>query len=476
MRLMDVMTAPWAITVDMLNEIRGIYETHLRGDKIDIDGVEARLGHSLNNERENYQVIKGVAVIETHGVIAKRMNMFSRISGGVSTQLLEKDINEALEDPEVKAIILDIDSPGGTVDGTFELADSLHEMRGSKPIVSLANGLMASAAYAIGSAADKVYISGPTTMVGSIGVVSTHTDYSGYEEKIGVKTTEIYAGKYKRIASQHAPLTQDGRESMQEHVDYLYSVFVEKVATFRGVPVRTVLDDMADGRLFIGQQAIDAGLVDGVSTLDNLIAELSEGRLPETSSPSGAAEDEIELSESDNETDPEQQIITQSNEEPEMEITKGLIAEQHPEIAEAFRAEGAATANAEGAEQERQRIKDVFAQSMPGHESLINEMAFDGKTTGPEAAVAILQAEKNNQKKVVSDLEADAATVSDVGDSADTDDSVETDSDLPVDQRCQANWDKSKTLRASFGNDFDSYVAYQTAVENGQVKVLGGSK
>ncbi len=470
MRLADVMNAPWAITPSMLHEIRDIYETHLRGEKIDIEGVEARLGQQLNNERENYQVIDNVAIINVHGVIAKRMNMFTRISGGVSTQLLEQDIREAREDTEVAATILDIDSGGGTVDGTFELADVIYDMRGEKPIIALASGLAASAAYAIGCAADKFYISGDTTTVGSIGVVSMHRDYSGSEEKQGIKTTEIYAGKYKRIASDYSPLTQEGRENIQETVDYLYSIFVGRVAKFRGVPVSTVLDDMADARLFIGQQGIDAGLVDGVSTLDNLIAELSQGRMPDhTASVSG-------------ETQLDYEIIHDITKEPKMadknEITKGFVAENHPEIADAFRAEGAVTASAEGATAERQRIQDVFAQSMPGHDALIQDLAFDGKTTGPEAAVAVLNAERENNHKLVSGLAADAVEVSAVAGSVGGDDAIVDgeNTGAPIEDRCKTKWDKSKKLRAEFGNDFDCYLAYQTANENGQVRIIGSQK
>jgi signal peptide peptidase SppA len=141
--------------------------------------------------------------------------------------------------------------------------------------------MMASAAYWIGSAADQVYIGADTAAVGSIGVVASHTDYSRREEMLGIKTTEIYAGKYKRIASEHQPLSADGREYMQETVDYLYSVFVGEVAKQRGSDPETVHQNMADGRIFTGQQAVSAGLVDGVSTLDQLIADMGASQIAE---------------------------------------------------------------------------------------------------------------------------------------------------------------------------------------------------
>lgn len=279
MRIIDVLTSPWAIQPAKLLEIKAIYATHLRGDPIDIEMVEKRLGRPLVNERQPYENRDGVAVIPMQGVIAKRMNMFADISGGVSTELVARDIADALADQAVHSIVLHMDSPGGTADGTQALARTVMAARGSgKQIVAFADGVMASAAYWIGSAAQRVYMADGTTQVGSIGVVATHTDVSGMEEKAGVKTTEIYAGQYKRIASSYSPLSKEGKQSIQDQVDYLYGVFVADVAAQRGVPEETVLKNMADGRIFIGQQAIAAGLVDGVSTLDALVVDLNRSR------------------------------------------------------------------------------------------------------------------------------------------------------------------------------------------------------
>jgi len=273
MKLLDILCSPWAIMPNRLTEIQEIYFTHLRGEKINIKEVEARIGKPLENEDQGYEIENGVAVIPVQGVIAKRMNMFSRISGGASTELIARDLKSALEDPKVKSILLYIDSPGGSVDGTQELANMIFEARDQKQIVAYTDGLMASAAYWIGSAAQKIYISGDTVQVGSIGVVAQHVDISKAEERVGVKTTEIVAGKYKRIASRYAPLTEDGQKTLQEAVDYIYSVFVNDVAKFKGISEEKALS-MADGKVFIGKQAIEVGLVDGVQSLSGLIDRL----------------------------------------------------------------------------------------------------------------------------------------------------------------------------------------------------------
>jgi signal peptide peptidase SppA len=278
MTIPNILNSPWAITPEKLMEMRNVYLSHLRGEKPDLAAIAANIGKPLNSKRDGYKVESGVAIIPVEGIIAKKMNLLTQISGGTSTQALQQDIADAAADPMVNAIVLLIDSPGGEVDGTQAAANMVRAIRdeGRKPIVAIADGLMASAAYWIGSAAERVYMSGDTDAIGSIGIVAAHTDYSKADEQRGIKVTEITAGKYKRIASQHEPLSDEGRADIQAKVDHLYSVFVDSVASNRGVDTPTVLDKMADGRVFLGKQAIDAGLVDGVSSIPQLVADLNK--------------------------------------------------------------------------------------------------------------------------------------------------------------------------------------------------------
>ncbi len=268
MKILDVLNSPWAIIPGKLSQIQEIYFAHLRGEKIEFPKQAKK-----EEKEQGYEIVEGVAIISIDGVIAKKMNLFLDISGGVSTQLIERDFREAVADPGIRAIVLNVDSPGGTVDGTQELANVIFEARGQKPIIAFTDGMMTSGAYWIGCAADKVYISGDTVMVGSIGVVMEHIDISRAEEKEGVKTTEIYAGKYKRIASRYMTLSEEGRATLQDIVDYIYSAFVRDVARNRGVSEEKTLG-MADGKIFVGERAIHTGLVDGVSTLSDLVLSL----------------------------------------------------------------------------------------------------------------------------------------------------------------------------------------------------------
>ena len=325
----------------------------------------------LANDPKAYQVQDGVALIALEGVIAKRMNMFMQISGGVSTEMAVRDLQAAQADASVHSIILCIDSPGGTVDGTQTLADAIAAC--TKPIVSLASGTMCSAAYWSGSAANAVYIVDGTTVVGSIGVVATHQDVSKAQAAQGIKTTEIYAGKYKRITSSYEPLTKEGKQVMQDQVDYTYALFVDAVAKNRNCTADVVLANMADGRIFIGQQAIDAGLVDGVSTLAQLVQQLNANR-------SGASQGGFTRAGA-------AQVPPQSIQGAAMPITREQLAAEAPDVLAAIRQEGATA--------ERERIQAIEAQAITGHDKLIQALKFDGKSTAGDAAMAIVAAEKS---------------------------------------------------------------------------------
>jgi ClpP class serine protease len=155
--VLDVLNSPWAITPDKYAQIRDIYVRHLNGEPVNLKAIEAELGRPLDNKRpENYEIVSGVAVIPVVGVIAQRMNLFAAISGGTSTQALAKDFADAMARTEVNSILLVIDSPGGEVNGTQELANDVFAARGVKPVVALCEGVMCSAAYWIGSAADEM--------------------------------------------------------------------------------------------------------------------------------------------------------------------------------------------------------------------------------------------------------------------------------------------------------------------------------
>lgn len=376
-RLLDVVTAPWAILPGKLIEIVAAYDARMLGEQVDLQAVAASLGRPLGSEPQDYEILNGVAVIPIMGTIGRRANLFSDISGGASSDLVMRDLRAAAANSRVNSILLHIDSPGGTVAGTQQLADVVREVGAAKPLVTLGDGTMASASYWVGSAAKAVYIADGTTEVGSIGIVTSHRDMSGAEAQRGVKTTEIYSGKYKRIASSFAPLSEEGHVYMKDQVDYLYTQFVQAVADNRGASVDQVLADMADGRVFIGQQAIDAGLVDGIATLEQLVGRLAAGEFSKT----GARTVPPSKTRADLPTSPKGTS---------MSITREELAAQSPELLQQIQSE----ASAAGAAAERERILGVEAHAMAGHEKLIATLKADGKTTPDQAAAQVLAAHR----------------------------------------------------------------------------------
>lgn len=142
--------------------------------------------------------------------------------------------------------------------------------------------MVASAAYWIASAAQSLHLASNTTGAGSIGVLATHVDISGLEERAGVRRTEIVAGKFKASGSPHKPLSAEGREVLQAQVNYLYGLFVADVAAHRRINQATALK-MADGRVYMGTQAVNAGLVDGIADRGHVLAMLAGKKAPTAS-------------------------------------------------------------------------------------------------------------------------------------------------------------------------------------------------
>lgn len=390
MSLMQVMTGCWAIDEPHLREIHAIYATHLRGEKIDIAAVEARIGHPLASEQSDTQMLAGgVALIEASGVLAPKANLFMQISGGISTRMLTQQVEQAAAAPSVKSILLSMDSPGGNVLGVPEAAEAVFQASKIKPVVVHVTEGLQSAGYYIGAAANAIYVSGPVVQVGSIGVLMSRN----YDPTKTQVEENITAGKYKRLGNDREALSPEARAVYQADVDYLYSIFVDDVARFRGTTSDNVLEFMAEGRQFRGQQAIDAGLVDGVSTRDALIQMMASNpdqfaerrrarfkvatvRTPTTTTGAGAAQGDVTAN----------ATTTEGNDmEP---ITREMLEKDHAPTFKALQNEFMAA----GAKAERDRIEGVRATSVPGHEALVEQMANDGTTQPGDAALRVVAA------------------------------------------------------------------------------------
>jgi len=274
--------SPWAIMPEKLEQIVAFIELKAEGGNLSKDDIAAVMQARKNG---NSVVSGSIAVLPLFGIISQRMDLMSEYSGGTSTELFSRDFKSALADPSVTGIIINIDSPGGTVYGVEELATEIYLARGKKPIMAIANSLAASAAAWIGMAAGK-FLSTPGGEVGSIGVYSAHTDISKAEEMTGFKTTLISAGKFKVEGNPYQPLDEEAQSAIQSRVNEYYQMFTKSVARHRGVPISQVREGMGQGRVVGATEAMKLGMIDGIMTLDQAIMDMArnEGKKAQATS------------------------------------------------------------------------------------------------------------------------------------------------------------------------------------------------
>lgn len=214
-----------------------------------------------------YLVKDRVAVIDFNGPITNRGSFFSFMFGEAVLPDIEHQIEAADADADVDGIVLCIDSPGGPPAGLTEFTETAR--RCSKQIVGFCDGMAASGGYWAASSLNSLVIS-KTASVGSIGVIAILTEVTKAAEKEGYTLNVLRAGKYKAMGNRYEPLTAAGRAEVQGELDSLYSVFIDAVAENRGITTQQVLP-MADGKVFIGQEAVDVGLADKIGSLEDAI-------------------------------------------------------------------------------------------------------------------------------------------------------------------------------------------------------------
>lgn len=421
-----VAAQPWAIQPDMLATIAAI----ARRENESVDALEGRLGRPLQNARK-VTTRDRVAVIPVTGPVFRYANLFTEISGATSLEVLSRDFVTAAEDPAIKHIVLNIDSPGGQANGIAEFAQMVRESE--KPVTAYVDGTAASAAYWIAAAASRIVMS-KTAMVGSIGAV------------VSISTTKSDGAV--EIVSNQSPkkrpdvTTEAGRSQVQTLIDALAQVFIEDVAQYRSVSVEDVVARFGGGDVFLATEAVARGMADEVGTFEGLIAGLS-----------GA---------------------TANQGEPFMAQQQGAPAAQLPEITReylaAHHADLVCTLQAEGAAAERARVLGIQSAAIPGHDKLVATLIDEGVSI-EAASLRILQAEKASLQGRADALRADAPKPV-AHASAPADETPEDDDDLPVEEQAKAKWDKSNAIRTEFGS-LGAYTAYLKATAAGRARVLG---
>lgn len=277
----EFLTTPWALMPERLQAMTAVL-TRWSSDEPPKEETlfQVNTDRVMRDTRKQFSASSagaGIAVLPLYGVITQRGNMVEDISGpgSTSTQKFTSALRQVLADDTVAQILIDIDSPGGSVYGVSELATEIMKARTQKPVVAVANSLAASAAYWIGCAAGEFYVT-PGGEVGSIGVWQAHFDYSKALEDEGVKPTLISAGKFKVEGNPYVPLDLEALSFMQSRVDDYYNAFAKAVAKGRGLTVNDVREGMGEGRVLGADAALAAKMVDGVATFDEVLAKIQK--------------------------------------------------------------------------------------------------------------------------------------------------------------------------------------------------------
>ncbi|MBI4910027.1 MAG: S49 family peptidase [Acidobacteria bacterium] len=216
---------------------------------------------------------EGIAVIAVSGTLVKKASWLDAASGMQSYESIRADFQDAVRDPRIQGILLDVDSPGGEVGGLFDLADEIYHARAEKPCMAIADDDAFSAAYAIASSAQRLFVT-RTGGVGSVGVIALHLDQSGFDEKAGRKYTAIYAGARKNDFNPHEPLSGSAKDELQAEIDRLYDMFVGTVA--RNREMKPALVRNTEAGLCYAEKAISAGFADQVGTFDDALTAVLE--------------------------------------------------------------------------------------------------------------------------------------------------------------------------------------------------------
>lgn len=419
----------WMIRPEALRQMMEIAAR----ENVITEALEAKLGAPAN-EDGLMTIRDGVATLFVEGPLFRYANLFTRISGATSYATLATDLEQALAMPQVRSILLAIDSPGGEVNGCAEFADMVFAARGRKPIAAYISGDGCSAAYWIASAADEIVIS-QTALVGCIGTVASLVDDTAADEMMGIRRIDVVSSQTPK--KRFPPLSGEKQAQVQTMVDELAQVFIDSLSQNRGVGADVILAQYGEGGVFVGESAVAAGLADRLGSYESLHAELASGtHVPRSSEPIPTSKVQEPGMEDDQSTSAraaasKKGATASADATPAADAaaacTCGHAQDQHadntgpcnvdgcgcqeykaetpaaapdpagPADAPASEAETAAArtdaAAEEGARLERERISSIESLGRPGQEKLVAECVRDPKCTPEMAAFKLLKAD-----------------------------------------------------------------------------------
>ena len=280
--LAEIQERPWAITQAGMSTILEIVER----STTDIEAVAARIGKPLENTGGRVEMHGSVAVLAVEGPLFRYANLFTEISGATSIENLARDFKAVVDNPMVGHVVLNVNSPGGQVDGIQEFADQVRAGAAKKPVTAYVDGLAASGGYWLASAASQI-IATESAFLGSIGVVVSVTDNRDAQERQGVRRYEI--------VSTQSPLkradvrTDEGRAQLAAIADSLASLFIARVAGFRGTTDADVMANYGRGAILPASKAVAAGMADSIGSFEPLLSRLVETSARPMLFPSAAA-------------------------------------------------------------------------------------------------------------------------------------------------------------------------------------------
>ncbi len=388
-----------------------------------------------------------VAVVQVHGVLMDHPGIWDRWCGFIGYEDVVTAVEQALDDPEVDAVLLDMDSPGGEAGGMFAAAERLRALRGKKPLVAFANSWCTSGCYGLAAACDKIYGT-PAATTGSVGVILAHVEWSAMNERAGLKYTILRQGPRKADGNPNEPLSENARAELQAQVDHLYGAFVALVSQCRGIDPAAIRAQ--ESRCYIGAQAEAVGLIDGIRSRSQLIAEL--GGIDSQEDPVAKPRGEDKKVETD---------------------TCGCACEGCKDCA------GMTEASAEsllaafprasqdllsmGARGERERVATLQAHAIPGHEPLLSQAIASGMGLADFAVAQAKAARANPGLAYLARAREDGREP--LGGSIEPAAYQAPKSDDPEKQ-----WESDPKLQAQFGK-LSTYKAYLAAVARGDVRM-----
>ena len=287
----------WALEPGVMQRMLSVFGRRMNGVRLSDDEVRVVTGRGpadrgRPSDSAGYQVAGSDAIVPITGILAKHSRMVNGTSQprGTSLVAIEEDLSRALGDPAVRRIVLRIDSPGGSVEGLCDAGDRIWQASQQKPVDAVIEEIGASAAYWLASQANRVYAN-QSARVGSIGVYTVIADTSGVAEKMGVRFHLVASGRHKGVGTPGIPIDDDHLAAIASEVGDYYEMFKRAVSRGRGAAglAGEALEQVADGRVFVGDRARQMKLIDGIRTFSQ-VASARPGRARTAVSAAAAAD------------------------------------------------------------------------------------------------------------------------------------------------------------------------------------------